>query len=185
MTATLARIELTDPDSYRKKLRNLLGSRKPLEVLSQTPEVLAAITNECSAEKLRRRPFEGKWTPNEVLGHLVDTEMVYGYRLRAILCDDRPTIIGMDQEKWVAVQGHNLREPSEHIESFGLLRRFNINLWRRLTSDQLKRVGLHNERGEEALGTMLEMEAGHDLSHIDQIQRYLAAIEEKTRTRGG
>jgi hypothetical protein len=41
-----------------------------------------------SAEVLRARPFEGKWTPNEIIGHLTDSEWVYGYRLRLILSDD-------------------------------------------------------------------------------------------------
>jgi hypothetical protein len=36
---------------------------------------------------------------------------------------------------------------------------------------------MHNERGPESLGLMLCMNAGHDLSHIDQLTRYLAAIE--------
>lgn len=178
MTAATSRIELNDPSAYRKKLRGLLGDRSPLEVLSRTADILETMVKARPAELLRRRPFEGKWSPNEVLGHLIDTELVYGYRLRAILCDDRPAIIGMDQEKWVAVQEHNRRDPFDQVANFRFLRNLNLSLWRTITPEQMKRVGLHNERGEESLGLMLEMEAGHDLSHIDQIQRYIAALVE-------
>ena len=176
-TAPPPRIELNDPEAYRRKLKGLLGDRKPLEVLAQTADTLALLVKQRPATTMRRRPFEGKWTPNEILGHLVDTELVYGYRLRAILCDDRPTIIGMDQEKWVAIQRHNDREPAELLDAFRFLRKLNLGIWQQLSSDQLKRFGLHNERGEESLGLMLEMEAGHDLSHIDQIRRYLEALD--------
>jgi hypothetical protein len=42
----------------------------------------------------------------------------------------------------------------------------------------LQRTGQHNERGPESLGVMLRMLAGHDLSHLDQIARYIHAVEQ-------
>ena len=56
-----------------------------------------------------------------------------------------------------------------------MMRDQNLRIWRGLTPEDLKRAGQHNERGSEALGQMLPMLAGHDLSHLDQIRRYLAA----------
>jgi hypothetical protein len=175
MTPKHDRLELTDPAAYAAKLRSQLGERDPLDVLAETPEVLRRLVAGVSPQVMRARPFAGKWTPNEILGHLLDAEWVFGYRLRAILCDDKPTIIGMDQEKWVARQQHNDREPAELVEAFTALRRQNVALWKRMTPSDLARSGQHNERGEESLATMLVLEAGHDLSHIDQIQRYLDA----------
>ena len=174
-------IEIVDPDGYRSKLADQLGGRQPLAVLAETPEALANLVAGRSADVLRARPFAGKWTPLEIIGHLADVEWVSGYRLRAILGDDRPTIIGMDQERWVEAQGHNERDASELLAAFRTLRQLNLALWRRLTPENLRRVGLHNERGEESLGTMLVLEAGHDLSHINQLHRYLAAIDEGKR----
>ena len=66
---------------------------------------------------LRTRPSEAKWTPNEIIGHLAGGEWAYGYRLRLILCDDNPTILGTNQDSWVAAQRHNEREPSEFFGS--------------------------------------------------------------------
>lgn len=170
------RIELADPNAYIVKLHGLLGGRDPIEVLSRTPDVLRSFVEKHSGETLRTRPFEGKWTPCEIIGHLLDTDWVFGYRMRAILCDDRPRIIGIDQEKWVDAQRHNEREPRELVEAFTALRRQNVALWKRMTASDLERTCQHNERGEESLATMLPLEAGHDLSHIDQIERYVAAI---------
>ena len=169
-------IWVTDPDAYRKKMEELIGDRDPIEVLAETPDVLGRIVSEHSAEKMRGRPFADKWTPNEVIGHLVDAEWVYGFRLRLILCEERPTILGMDQDLWVSGQGHNEREPTELVETFRSLRRANVVIWRRLTPADLTRAGQHDERGPESLGTMLRMLAGHDLSHIDQIRRYLGPV---------
>jgi len=176
MTTARAGLRVSDPQAYRERLFELLGDRSPLEVLAQTASTLGDIVREHSATVLRTRPFEGKWTPNEVIGHLADGEFVYGYRLRLILCEDNPTILGTNQDSWVAGQRHNEREPSELLEMFRTMRRFNLALWKRISPADLERIGQHNERGPESLGVMLRMLAGHDLSHLDQIARYVQAV---------
>jgi hypothetical protein len=170
-------IWVSDPKAYQEKLRNLLGGRDPIEVLSKTADALADIVQRDPAEKMRARPFEGKWTPNEILGHLTDTEWVYGFRIRLVLSEEEPAILGMDQEKWVTAQRHNERAPQELLAMFRSLRGANLVLWKSMSAADLKRVGRHNERGPEPLGLMLTMHAGHDLSHIDQMTRYLRALE--------
>ena len=167
------------PDSYRQKLVNLLADRDPLEVLGQTASTLADIVAKHPVDVLRTRPFEGKWTPNEIIGHLTDSEWVYGYRLRLILSEHEPIILGTMQDSWVAALRHNEREPSELVEVFRTLRMLNLAAWRRVSPEDLKRCGQHNERGPESLAVMLPLLAGHDLSHLGQIRRYIQAIEQR------
>jgi hypothetical protein len=179
MTTAQAGLSVSDPQAYRENLFKLLGDRNPLEVLAQTASTLADTVRQHSATVLRTRPFEGKWTPNEVIGHLADSEWVGGYRLRLILCEDSPAILGMNQDLWVAGQQHNEREPSDLVEMFRTMRQFNLALWKRMSPADLKRTGEHNERGPESLAVMLRMLAGHDLSHLDQITRYLQAVRQR------
>lgn len=177
--AHVAVVEAGDSPAYQNKLLGLLGDRDPLEVMNETPVFIRRIAAGHDAATLRTRPFSGKWTPLEIIGHLVDTEWVYGYRVRLILCEDRPTILGMNQDLWVARQRYNERDPRELAEQYALLREANLRVWRGMGPAELARVGRHNERGEESLGLMLKMEAGHDLSHIDQITRYIAAARSR------
>lgn len=179
MTTAQAGLSVSDPQAYRENLFKLLGDRNPLEVLGQTASTLADTVQKHSATVLRTRPFEGKWTPNEVIGHLADGEWAYGYRLRLILCEDSPTILGINQNLWVATQRHNEREPSELVDIFRTMRQFNLALWRRMSLADLQRTGRHNERGPESLGLMLRMMAGHDLSHLNQITRYVQAVRQR------
>jgi hypothetical protein len=178
MTSAQSGLWVSAPQAYREKLFNLVADRDPLEVLGQTASTLADIVARHSAAVLRARPFEGKWTPNEVIGHLSDSEWVYGYRLRLILCEDDPAILGTNQDLWVASLRHNEREPSELVEIFRTLRVFNLAVWKRMSPEELKRTGRHNERGPESLGVTLQMLAGHDLSHLDQISRYIQAVQQ-------
>ena len=175
MPETKPGIELTNPDAYKNKLYELLGDRNPLDVLSETPGELSRIVSGTHADLMKKRPFEGKWTPNEIIGHLTDVEWTFGFRMRLILCEESPTIVGMDQNLWVSGQRHNDREPRALVEMFSGLRLFNLGIWRRVGPADLKRTGNHSERGAESLETMLRMEAGHDLSHLAQIRRYLEA----------
>lgn len=179
MAMAQAGLSASGPQAYREKIFKLLGDRNPLEVLAQTAATLAEIARKHSATVLRTRPFEGKWTPNEVIGHLADSEWVYGYRLRLILCEDNPTILGINQDLWVAGQRHNEREPLDLVEMFRTMRQFNLVLWTRMSPADLKRTGQHNERGPESLGVMLRLLAGHDLSHLDQISRYIQAVRQR------
>ena len=179
MTTAQAGLWVSAPQAYREKMFNLVADRDPLEVLAQTASTLANIVSKHSVAILRTRSFAEKWTPSEVIGHLTDSEWVYGYRLRLILCEDNPTILGTNQDLWVAALRHNEREPSELVEIFRTMRQFNLAVWRRTSPEDLKRTGQHNERGPESLGVMLRLLAGHDLSHLNQITRYIEAIQQR------
>jgi hypothetical protein len=177
MAAPQARIEQTDPKAYQRKLEGLVAERQPIAVLSETADALRTILRQTPAEVFRKRPFPGKWTPNEVIGHLTDAEWTMGYRTRTVLCDLRPQLSAYDQERWVATLGHADRPTAELVEMFAALRGMNLALWKKLTPVELQRSGQHAERGEESLGQMLRMLAGHDLSHLNQIGRYLTAAQ--------
>jgi len=177
MTTATTGAWITDPNAYRRKLAERLGDRDPMTVMSETADILADIVARHTPGQLRTRPFEGKWTPNEVIGHLTDGEWTYGYRMRLILSEDEPAITGTDQDRWVTAQRFNEREAAELVEMFRSLRELNLATWKNVTPGEMTRKGLHNQRGEESLAQMFRMLAGHDLAHIDQINRYLEAIQ--------
>jgi hypothetical protein len=177
MTTVHGEPPMTDPKAYRERMFMLVRDKDPLDVLAQTSSALREVVGTNTVTVLRTRPFEGKWTPNEIIGHLVDGEWVYGYRLRLILCEDHPAILGTNQDSWVARQRHNERESSELVDMFGILRQFNLALWKTISPADLTRTSLHNERGPESLGVMLRMLAGHDLSHLAQIARTIRAAQ--------
>ena len=177
MTPEQPGLEVSAPWTYREKLFNLLAGRDPIEVLGQTAST--DIVARHPAEVLRGRAFQGKWTPNEIIGHLTDSEWVYGYRLRLILCEDEPAILGFKQDAWVASLRHNEHEPSELVGIFRTLRVLNLSVWIRMSPEDLQRSGQHNERGGESLAVMVRLLAGHDLSHLHQISRYIQALESR------
>ena len=61
--------------------------------------------------------------------------------------------------------------------TFAVLRRDNLRLIERATPEALKRVGVHAERGEESAGYLVRLYAGHDLLHLNQIDRIARSLE--------
>ena len=155
-----------------------LGERDPLPILRQTPDELRQIVEHRSGETLRHRPFAGKWTPNEILGHLVDHEIVSMSRIRTTRFDDVPWLSRYDQERWVQMQGHNDRDPNEFVRRFSALRKLNLEQYESLSPDELARAKPGSDGDEMALADLMRVHAGHDLAHLDQITRYVQAVTE-------
>ncbi len=161
---------------YVAALLGLLGDRDPMTVLRETPSALPKAIEGVSPVALRRPEREGKWSIGQVLRHLGDSEVVWAWRMRLVLAQDRPTLTGYDQDLWAARLGYADADPAESIEEFTILRRGNLRLLDRATPADLKRVGLHTERGEERLDHLQRLYAGHDLLHRHQIARIRAAV---------
>lgn len=164
-------------EAYRQELIDRLGERDPLDVLSQTPARIDVLLSRRDEALLERRPREGAWSVKEVLGHLGDTEWVYGYRMRLMLSHDTPEIAGYDQDLMVAGLDHNERPLSMLMEEYRRLRGLNVDLYLRTRGPAWERVGRHSERGDESVGLSVRLLAGHDLRHLDQMERTLTAVQ--------
>lgn len=175
-------IERINPTAYNAQMDAALAGREPVTVLVDTADRLRNVIETHDAALLRRRPYPDRWTwtPLEVIGHLVDCEWTIGWRTRTALCDDGPTLTGMDQEKWVAKQKHNDRKPGELVADFAALRAINLHLWAQLDVDDWKRTAHHTERGDMTLHDLIRWLAGHDAYHLAQINRYIGVITKKS-----
>ena len=183
--STTSAVNLGDTPAYREEMVARLGGRDRFEILESTADALARLIESRDERTLRTRPFEDKWTPMEILGHLVDAEILFALRTRTVLCDEDPRFVPIDQDRWAAGQRHNDRAALDLLAEFRALRSMNLRLWRSLTPEESERSAPHPQRGTESLDQMITMLAGHDLTHLDQMTRYLRAIEERDRSGGG
>ena len=161
---------------YASAVLELVGDRDPIDVLRDTPGEAARAVATLTPEELKVREEAGKWSIAHVLRHLADTDVVWGWRMRLILAQDRPPITGFDQDLWAERLDYANADPNESLETFAVLRRDNLRLLERATPDDLKRVGVHAERGEESVGYLMRLYAGHDLLHLAQIERVRKAV---------
>jgi hypothetical protein len=163
--------------AYVAAILDLLGDRDPLDVLKATPDALDRIMASTPAGMLRTPEMPGKWSMGQVLAHLADSDLVWGWRLRLIVAQDRPPLTGYDQDAWADRLGYAEADPGKSVGRFRVLREDNLWVINRCSPTDLERVGIHVERGEESLAHHLRLYAGHDLLHLNQ----LARIRERVR----
>jgi DinB superfamily len=156
---------------YARAVLDLVGGREPVSVLRETPEAAAKAAAGLSIDQLRQPEAPGKWSIAQVLRHLADSDVVWGWRMRLILAHDRPPLTGFDQDLWADRLGYADADPHESLETLRVLRRDNLRLIERATPGDLERVGVHAERGEESAGYLCRLYAGHDLMHLRQLDR--------------
>lgn len=157
--------------AYTTAVLDLLGDKKPIDVLRRTHAALEKAIDGLSTRQLSRREAPNKWSIKHVLRHLADSEIVWGWRMRLVLAQDRPSLTGYDQDLWADRLGYGDAGEKESLSDFAVLRGSNLRLLKRASAEDLKRVGVHSERGEESVEHMMRLYAGHDLLHLRQIER--------------
>src|SRR4026207_127280 len=96
-----------------------------LEDFRQTIESAAPRLLALPAAKSAEPPAAGKWSPREIIGHLIDSASNNHQRfVRAQFMDDL-VFEGYEQERWVSAQHYNLEPWSVLV---GLWKGYNLHL---------------------------------------------------------
>jgi uncharacterized damage-inducible protein DinB len=164
------------PRQYIQRMLGNVGKKNPLAVQRATPERLVRLVRGLSRAQLRRRPAPGKWSINEIVAHLSETELVGGYRIRAILGRNGTPIQAFDQDVWARAGRYQQRDTRRSLALFRALREANLALFRSLSPRQWKQYGMHSERGKETVAHIVRMFAGHDINHLAQIERIKKSV---------
>jgi hypothetical protein len=154
------------PEKYAKAL----GGDDPLEVMAESPGRLRRLMRGLTEKQLSTKPAPGKWSIREIVAHLADGEVILGSRYRFIGAQDRPPIPGYDQDAFVEKLGVGGATAADLADDFAMARAVNLGLLDRRPDAAWDRVGLHAERGEESIRTLVHMYAGHDRHHLLQIE---------------
>lgn len=150
----------------------LLEGRAPLAVLESTPEAVRALLAEIGDARLHAAPAPGKWSPAEIVCHLADCDIAFGFRMRQALAEDNPAVQPFDQQKWAA---HYAGIPAaEALGAFTALRRWNLRFLASALPAGAGRLMAHPERGPLTMQAFIELIAGHDLNHLGQLRRIAA-----------
>lgn len=115
-----------------------------------------------------------KWSVKELLGHVVDSERVFGYRALRFARGDGTPLPGFDQDVFMrhaTFDGYTvgeLREEYEHV------RRGHLSMFRHFGAEAWGRRGVASENEVSVRGLAYIM-AGHELHHLRILRsRYLA-----------
>jgi hypothetical protein len=135
----------------------------------ETSALLSSHVARLGPEGVRRPPAPGKWSAAEILAHLADCETVFAFRLRQALAEPYHVIQPFDQNVWAERYGNV--DANLALDVFAATRRWNLALLETVAPDELGKKLKHPERGEMIFQTLIETVAGHDLNHLEQLER--------------
>jgi hypothetical protein len=160
---------------YIQRITAHVEGKHPVAVQAATAKKLERLIKGLPTAKLRKRPAPDQWSVSEIVAHLGDAEIAIGFRMRAILGAPGTPVAAYDQDSWVTSGHYEKRDPRKSVEQFRVVREANLALLKSLTPEQWKHYGMHSERGQETIERIVRLTAGHDINHLQQIERILTA----------
>jgi hypothetical protein len=121
-------------------------------------------------DELDRAAPDGGWTARQVVHHLADSEARAYVRLRRLIAEDAPEIVGYDEPEY-ARRLHYDRPIAASLAVVGAVREASRELLERLTPSEWERRGTHSESGAYSVDDWLRIYANHPYDHADQIRR--------------
>lgn len=115
--------------------------------------------------------FPGKWTLNELLQHVIDTERVMSYRALAFARGEQQALPGYDENLWAANCEADRHSIQDLLEELMALRKSTIRLFRSFSESALQRSGIANDSRIDvlALGFII---VGHEKHHLKVAEEY-------------
>jgi hypothetical protein len=113
------------------------------------------------------------WSVKEVVGHLIDSERVFGYRALRFARGDATPLPGFDENAYARAVQFDSYALAELLDEFELVRRSHLHLFRHLDAEAWGRQGVANEKpvSVRALAWIL---AGHVCHHLAILRKRLS-----------
>jgi uncharacterized damage-inducible protein DinB len=140
-----------------------------IESYAAGAQMLRQAVRGLTREQLLARPVAGKWSTLEVVCHLADFEPIGADRMKRIIAEDRPQLLGASEEKFAAALVYHQRDLEEELTIIEKTRQQMARILRTLPAEAFQRVGVHNERGPVTLQRMLTVNINHVPHHVQFI----------------
>ncbi len=154
---------------------------RALSILASTPRRLEKLLSSVGPREAVARPMPRKWSIKEIVSHLADTELVYGFRYRRTIAEPGARLGEFDQDIWAKELLYR-KQPLDTIEkAFSALRKQNLVLLKLVPKGAWSQHATHSEYGTISLREMVAHLATHDRNHLSQIERIAAVVDKRSR----
>lgn len=139
------------------------------------PDLFEAALATVPPEALTWRPHPGAWSAHEIVVHCADSETNAHMRIRYLLAEPDPLILGYDQDQWARTLDYHAHPIPPALATIRAVRANTVPLLERLTDAAWARTGRHTEHPTYGVERWLEVYAAHLEVHARQLARNLDA----------
>ena len=140
------------------------------------PKALRQAVAGMTREQATARPVAGKWSTLEVVCHLADFDPILADRMKRVIAEDRPQLVGADENRFAAALAYHDRDLEEELTILDKTRSQLARVLRKLPAEALQRVGIHNERGPRTLEQLLTGAVNHIAHHLEFVKAKRTAL---------
>jgi uncharacterized damage-inducible protein DinB len=173
----LQRPLVSEYPEYYKTYVNLVPEGDLLALLEVNLVKTIELFESLSEESGQFRYAENKWSIQEVLGHMADTERIMSYRLLRVGRGDQTALAGFNENDYVESSQINKLPIKRILEDFIASRKATLTLFQNMPEEAWANIGVANnsEITARAIGYII---VGHALHHYKIISdRYLPLLK--------
>ncbi len=150
-----------------------VGDGNILSILERQETEMVSFYESIPTDRWEYRYAEGKWTPKEVLLHIIDAERVFSYRALRVGRADATPMPGFNQDPYVETSAANDRTPASLIAEYQAVRQATLALFKNLPASAWDQLGTASDSPVSPLA-LAYIIAGHEIHHsIITKERYL------------
>lgn len=146
--------------------------RALIDAYSEGPQTLRQALQGLSTSHFQAKPGPGDWSIQELVIHVVDSDLVGADRMKRVIAEENPPLLAFDENKWTARLFYEERSLADAVELFDFNRRQMTQILRRLSDADFARVGVHNERGPHTLAQLVA-------TFVNHLEHHLTFLREK------
>ena len=127
---TPGRPESSEYPPYAAVYVNLVVGDQIVSILAAQFEQSTALLKNVDDRRASEFSYApGKWTIKQIVGHIIDTERIFGYRAHHVARNDAGVLPGFEQDDYVAAGAFNERTLKSLIDEFRTVRQSTIALF--------------------------------------------------------
>lgn len=151
---------------YYSAYIELVGGGNIIDILLNQRTETYTLIKSLAPRQGQLRYEEGKWTVQEVIGHLIDTERIFAYRALCISRGEQKPLPGYDQDAYVENAGFNSRSLQNQADEYYDLRGATCHMMRSFTPEVALRRGTANDNPLSVRAVAFIL-AGHEQHHLN------------------
>lgn len=165
MKAAMARPHESEYAPFYHRYVSLVTEADVVPVLSsQFAETRAFLHSISAADEVTLHP-PYTWTFRQVLGHLIDAERIFEYRVLRISRGDRTPLASFDEMAYAEVGDYNRLPLADLTAEFDAVRQSTLHLVSHLQPDSWARRGIASDN-EITVRALVFIIAGHERHHV-------------------
>jgi hypothetical protein len=129
-----------------------------------------------SREQILARPIPGKWSTQELVSHVADTEIYFTDRIERALVLDRPLLMDVDERPYIQRLGYQDFDLGEQLDLFTALRRHVVRILKMKPTEAWQRTAIHTGTGLVTVRQLVLQSVRHARHHLPFIAEKRAAL---------